>query len=167
MWEGFFTLIPSLCNQYFLLPTNEFVKVMFSQVTVCPQGVSAPLLLGVCIPACRADTPWDQRQTPPGPPPGRHPLGRHPSRQTPPADIPLSRHQLPSTCWDTHPLCSACWDMVNKWVVCIPLECILVRQICRIMFTNVLVSYHTGKKNSESMICFCQESVLGRIGSVL
>ena len=24
------------------------------------------------------------------------------------------------------PLCSACWDMVNKWVVCTPLECILV-----------------------------------------
>ena len=63
---------------------------------------------------------------------------------TPPwADTPL-----PSACWDTHtpaqcmlgytsppaqcmlgstlPLCSTCWDTVNKWVVRIPLECILV-----------------------------------------
>ena len=55
------------------------------------------------------------------------PLGRH---------LP-GRHPLPSVCWDTHtpcpvhagihtPLHSACWDTVNKRLVCILLECILV-----------------------------------------
>ena len=63
---------------------------MFSQVSVCPWGVSIPLHAGIHN--------WDQRQT--------SPLGRHPLADT--------------------LLCSARWDMVNKWAVRIPLECILV-----------------------------------------
>ena len=51
-------------------PQTKFAKVMFSQVSVCPQGGSAPL-------HAQMHTP---RQTPPAPL-GRHPslLGRHPS----------------------------------------------------------------------------------------
>ena len=61
-------------------PQTKFAKVMFSHVSVCPQGVSAQGM---------ADTP------PPAVPPrirGRPPLGRHPQdqRQTPPATGPQS-----------------------------------------------------------------------------
>ena len=82
---------------------------------------------------------------------GRHPLGRHPPGQTPPVrhppgqtppgqapPCPVHAGIPPAQCiWDTppcpvhvgihiSPLCSACWDLVNKWVVHILLECILV-----------------------------------------
>ena len=68
---------------------------------------------------------------------------------TPWADTPLSRH-LP---WaDTPLLSSACWDTVNKRVVGIPLECILVlfflppaNQVWgRVIFLHVSVILFTG-----------------------
>ena len=49
-------------------------------------------------------------------PPGQTPLGSQPPGQTPPAQCMLGCTQLHSACWDT----------VNKQVVCILLECILV-----------------------------------------
>ena len=99
----------------FYHPQREFAKVMFSQVSVCLSMGG-----GLCLP-----------------------LGRYPSGQTLPGQTPLARylpgrHLPPSACWDTHTplLPSACsdthilpsayWDTVNKWVACIPLECILV-----------------------------------------
>ena len=96
-------------------PLTKFAKVMFSQVSVCPQGEG-------CLPHCMLGyTPWADT-----------PLARH--RHPPWADTPL-----PSACWDTHlcsvhagihtPLHSACWDKVNKRAVRIPLECILVNII--------------------------------------
>ena len=54
-------------------PQTKFAKVMFSQVSVCPQEVSAT-------------PPWSD-------PPGRHPLAQCMLGYTPP---------LPSACWDTH-----------------------------------------------------------------
>ena len=42
----------------YLPPANEVLNVTFSQVSVCPQGVSAELRAGI-------HTPQDQRQTPP------------------------------------------------------------------------------------------------------
>ena len=83
---------------------------MFSQVSVCPRG-------GGCLPHCMLgyNPPW---QTP-------TPAGQTPPGQTAPqADTPLL---------------SACWDTVNKWVVCIPLECILV--YCIIDFLNTRLSF--------------------------
>ena len=81
-------------------PQTKFAKVMFSQVSVCPQGEgSGPLHAGIHP---GADTPWGDT-TPPG--------------QTPPGQT------LPQA--DT-PIRSACWDTVNKRVVSIPPECILV-----------------------------------------
>ena len=81
-------------------PQTKFAKVMFSQVSVCPRGVSAPLHAGIHPPG--QTTPG---QTPPG---QTTPMGRHPPGKTHP------------------PLHSACWDTGNKQVVRIPLECILV-----------------------------------------
>ena len=76
-------------------PQTKFMKVMFSKVSVCPQGgVSAPLHAGIHPPRTRDRHPQDQRQTPRGPevdipPLARYPLGRYPPRQTPPwADTP-------------------------------------------------------------------------------
>ena len=62
------------------------VKVMLSQVSVCPQG-------GVC------HTPGTRDRHPPGQTP---PLDKTPG-QTPPGRNPLGRHPLPSACWDTPP----------------------------------------------------------------
>ena len=99
--------IPSLLNYR---PQTKFPKVMFSQVSVCPQGrvcIPACTGQGVCIPACIGQGMYpsmhwaegcargDQRQTPPGPE----------------ADT-LPRRILRNT--------------VNKRAVRIPLECILV-----------------------------------------
>ena len=108
-------------------PQTKFAKVMFSQVSLCPQG-------GVCH-----THPPDQRQTPPGQtPPGQAPLtsacwDTHPPTQCmlgyiPSCPVHSGIHPLPSACWETHPsLPSACWDTVNKRAVRIPLECILVQ----------------------------------------
>ena len=57
--------------------------------------------------------------------PGRYtPWQVHPLAGTPPAGTPPTPRGTPP--WHVHPLRSACWDMVNKWVVRIPLECNLV-----------------------------------------
>ena len=97
-------------------PQTKFAKVVFSQVSVCPQR-------GVCL--------WSQVHA-----------GIHTPRQTPPGQTPLGRyspgrHPMPSACWDTPPcpvyagihtpaLPCACQDAVSKRAVRIPLECILV-----------------------------------------
>ena len=103
-----------------LRPQTKFAKVMFSQVSVCPQG-------GVCPIACwDTHTPRDQRQTT---------SGQTPHGQTPPqADIPLARHPQVDT-----PLRSACWDTVNKRAFHIYLECILVVNL------NWSLSLHGGE----------------------
>ena len=92
---------------------------------------------GVCLSTGSvADTPWADtpRQTPlqaDTPPPGRHPLGR----STPPPLGQTPHHRADHPPLGRHPPCrrlkpdhlrSACWDTVNKRVVRIPLECILV-----------------------------------------
>ena len=63
-------------------------KVMFSQVSVCPQGE-------VCTPW--ADTPWQTHpswvDTPP--PPRQTPPRQTPPRQTPPKQTPLDKHPHP------------------------------------------------------------------------
>ena len=59
--------------ELFYRPQTKFEKVMFSQVSVCPQGGCLPHPLW-------ADTPWADT-----------PSGRHPRAVTP----------LPSACWNT------------------------------------------------------------------
>ena len=81
---------------------------MFSQMSVCPQG-------GVCPIACWDTPPWA------GTPPGKVPPGQ---------TLPPGQVQPPAQCmlgYTPPPAHSACWDTVNKQAVCIPLECILVR----------------------------------------
>ena len=81
-------------------PQTKFAKVMFSQVSVCPQGG----YLG--------------RYPPPPPRAGTPPGQVHPQAGTPPpGQVPPGRYT---------PSHSACWDTVNKWAVRIPLECILL-----------------------------------------
>ena len=92
-------------------PQTKFVKVMFSQLSVCPQGVSASGLGGVAdttladtpcwadIPLAdtsQADTPWADTlgQTPP---PGRH----LPRADTSPGQTPALGRHLPRA--DTSP----------------------------------------------------------------
>ena len=75
--------------------------------------------------------------------PGRHPLGRHSHHWAHPTSMhPSSRHPLgqtpPPTSADT-PLGSACWDMVHRWAVRIPLECILVVSVCVCVFLRGLL----------------------------
>ena len=115
---------------------------MFLQVSVCPQGVSAPLHAGIDPHGPEADTPW---QTPPG----RHPQhpsladtnpttipNRHPhptpGRPPSPGRHPLGRHLPPSAWWDTHPRAEPPGQtpLPLRWplqrTVRILLECILV-----------------------------------------
>ena len=56
-------------------PQTKFAKVMFSQVSVCPQGMALPPLHAGIHPPGQTATPWAD-----------------PPRQTPP---------LGSACWDT------------------------------------------------------------------
>ena len=93
--EGFDSVTP-LCR-IFYRPQTKFAKVMFSQVSVCPQGgvSKTPLVSGEGGRPTQADTPL--------------------------ADTPWETHLLADT-----PPHSACWDMVNKQAVRIPPECILV-----------------------------------------
>ena len=117
------TLEPLIgCLGHFLLFLPHTTKLRQGNVfTLCHsvhRGVSASSLGGVC------HTPWAHiptlgTHTPPGHTP--------PSGQTSPCPVHAGIHTpLPSACWDTHPLHIACWDTVNKWAVCILLECILV-----------------------------------------
>ena len=93
---------------------TKFAKVMFPQVSVCPQGGACPIAYWDTPP------PMDQRQTPPRQTlPGRHPPRPEADtprvitpwadtpRQTPPppprADTPQADTPLPNACWDTHP----------------------------------------------------------------
>ena len=108
-----------MCNEAqhkrdFYHPQREFAKVMFSQVSVCLS------MGGLCLPLGR----YPSGQTPPW----ADPPCQTPPRQTPSTQCTWDTHTplLPSACSDTHILPSACWDTVNKWVACIPLECILV-----------------------------------------
>ena len=91
---------PGGASTYYYRPETRFAKVMFSQVSVCPQRGCLPLVLGVC---------------------GRHPPGQTPGQTPPRANIPRA-----DTPWADTSLHSACWDMVDKCAVCIPPECILV-----------------------------------------
>ena len=113
---------------------------MFSHLSV------SHFVHGRCLPLVQGSLPHPLGQTPPPPwqtPPGRHPPGRNPpwvdpsGRHPPPCPVHAGMHShLPSACCDTHPptqcmlgyipLPSTCWDTVNKRVIRIPLECILV-----------------------------------------
>ena len=106
-------------------PQMRFVKVMFSQVSVCSGG-------------CLSHTPWTD--TPGQTPPWQTPLlGQTPPRQIPPAQCMLGY---------THPpLPNACWDTANKWAVCIPLEWILVLFLHSIMLIKIFPTAITVKSN--------------------
>ena len=124
---------------YFYRPQRSWAKVIFLQASVCPQG-------GGCLPQCMlgypagpgtfppGGRPPQTRHTPPGgrPPRTRHtPLGgRPPWPGTPPPSppggrTPRTRHINPSQTRHT-PLGSRLQHTVNKRLVRILLECILV-----------------------------------------
>ena len=72
-------VIKSELKGYFYHLQTKFVKIMFSQVSVCPQGVSCPN-------ACWDTPPWA----------GTPPRQVHPQAGTPPwAGTPLGRYTLP------------------------------------------------------------------------
>ena len=64
------------------------------------------------------------------------PLGRHPTTG------PTIPHWADTPQPDPLPLCSACWDTVNKRVVRIPLECILV---------NTMLNFDIGRNAKRYM----------------
>ena len=123
-------------------PQTKFAKVMFPQVSVCPQGGTWAEPLGQVHPlgryTYRAGTPPRLVHTPQGrytplgsytprqlhpwaaTPPGRYTPGQvhPPGRYTPLGRYTPGRY--------TPPHHSSCWDTVNKRAVRIPLECILV-----------------------------------------
>ena len=83
-------------------PQTKFVKVMISQVSVCPEGG------GVCLWSGGGHLP--HMHPPVIYPPGRHlPPGQTlpgqtlPRVDTPWADTPQADTALPSACWDTPP----------------------------------------------------------------
>ena len=89
-------------------PQTKFAKVMFSQVSVCPQSGG-----GGCLPHCRLGyaLPWEQTT-----PRSRHPRSRHPpSSRQPPQQQTLSLQCMLG-------------NMGSKRVVRIPLEYILVEK---------------------------------------
>ena len=102
-WKIHTNINHTLMGLYYYRPQTKFAKV-----SVCPQGGSAPLHGGI--------NPLDRPLL------GRHPLGRPSPGQTPPPWAETLPEQTPL-------LHSACWDTVNKRVVRIPLECILVYSI--------------------------------------
>ena len=120
-------------------PQTKFAKVMFSQMSVCPQwgeylGRYPPW---VGLPPGRY-TPW-AGTTPPW---QEHPLGRQPPRQVHPRDRYTTSRYTP---WQVHhpsdrytPTHSACWDTVNKRAVRIPLECIRV-SVCYLSTIHILL----------------------------
>ena len=113
-----FLLQTDVCyNRTFYRPQTKFAMVMFSQMSVCPEG-------GVCHFLGRhppgRHTPWADTPLVRHSPLVRHPPGRHPPAQCMLAYTPCPAHA------GIHPLPSACWDTVNKRAVRIPLECIPV-----------------------------------------
>ena len=112
--------------QHFDRPQTKFAKVMFSQVSVCPRRGGGG---EGCLPHCMLE------YIPHTPPSWADPLGRHPSphRQTPWTDTPHPQADTPLG----QTLPSACWDTVNKRVVRIPLECILVNNNVRLAEKNI------------------------------
>ena len=112
-------------------------RLCFHRCLSVHRGMSAHCMLG-CIHPLGRHSP---RQTPP--------QADTPQADTPACPVHAGIHPLPSACLDTHPcpvhagihppcsvyeeihdpLHSAFWDIVNKWAVCIPLECILVSEI--------------------------------------
>ena len=85
--------------------------------------MSASSLGGYChtLPGQTPPSQTPHMQTPPGQTlPGRHPTGQ--TEMCMPGYTPSAQCMMGYT-----PLLSACWDVVNKWAVHIPLECILVR----------------------------------------
>ena len=95
-------------------PQTKFAKVMFSQVSVCPQGRG-------CLPHCMLGYTLS-------PPPGQNPL----------CPVHAGIHPPPSACWDTHlHMTCECWDTHTPCAVhagpwstsgryAYPLECIRV-----------------------------------------
>ena len=73
-------------SNYFYRLQTKFAKVMFSQVSVCPQGQG-------CLPHCMLPPEQNPPRSRHHLPESRHPLG---------ADTPWSRHL---------PLHSACWEI--------------------------------------------------------
>ena len=70
-----------MLSENFYHPQTKFAKVMFSQVSVCPQGGCLPHCMLGYPPGPEADTPLGRH------PPGRHPPGRHPPGRHPPCTV--------------------------------------------------------------------------------
>ena len=104
----------------FYCPQMKFVKVMFSQVSVCPQVGCLPL-----VPEGSAEQTHPPGQTPPKPP-GRHPLGRSHLGRHLPCPVNTGIQPQSSASCDTHPPWQILRGTVNKRAVRIPLECIIV-----------------------------------------
>ena len=113
IWHTIFTARKRSCG-----------KVMFSHLSV------SHFVHGRCLPLVQGSLPHPLGQTPPSQaPPGRHPPGQKSPLGRPPRQTPSWKHTPPAQCMLGYiPLPSACWDTVNKRVVLIPLECILVVQ---------------------------------------
>ena len=138
-----------MLNQY--LPNEVVAKVMFLQVSVCPQGVGGRV--SASVHAGMPDPPPQTRQTPPDqadpPRPGRPPPrpGRHPpphgTRQTPPGPgrQPLGPGRHPPLPQNRQtplpPPGSRLQHTVYERPVRILLECILVSTF----FCNVTSTY--------------------------
>ena len=110
-------------NGYYYGPQSKFAKAMFSQVSVCPQGSVCLWSRGVCVAdtPLSADTPLGRHTPKAGTPLGRYSPGRH----------PCGRHTLKQT--------------VNKRVVRIPRECILVSSIYIEIRTGIGVGIEVGQ----------------------
>ena len=113
--DAFLVMVHSLHLHCFLIdlyrPQTKFAKVMFSQVSVCPQGGGClPLVPGVCGRQHSGRSPWADT-------PG----------QTPPWVDSPSRKTFPG-------------QTVNKRTVRIQLECILVHTSVHATFAHVKVS---------------------------
>ena len=136
----------SMKTMELLLPANEvWGKVIFLHLLFCSWGRYP---LGRYPPPDRC-TPWAGTPLSPGqvhppqagtpqwagtPPSGRYPRAGTPPRQIPPRQVHPPKAGTPPgryTPWvGTLPPRNACWDTVNKRVVCILLECILVPEWC-------------------------------------
>ena len=140
-------LLPPATN---LRQGNVFTRVchfVHTGVSATPPGRHHPS--GQTLP--RADTPWADT------PLGIHPLWVDtPWADTSPAQCMLGYTHTPAQCMLGYtPLCSACWDTVNKWAVCIPLECILVtvrNEVVKVMFLHLSVCPRGGGGLPQCML---------------